>query len=125
MAPSGTPRFAQIGAGPVAKGPLPKARCQRTDDAMSMPRDVPELATPQDAALDEAEAARYLEEATRMVQEFAAAGGPGALSALLALSEEAPAEAAENALHLATTVTAQTTTLHGEVARFLSVTRES
>ncbi len=90
-----------------------------------MSSDVPELATPQDATLDEVEAARYLEEATRMVQEFAADGGPGALSALLALSGEAPAEAAEHALHLATTVTAQTTTLHGEVARFLSVTRET
>ncbi len=92
---------------------------------MSMPRDVPELATPQDAAVDEAEAARYLEEAARMVQEFAAAGAPGALNALLAVAEEAPAEAAEQALQLATTVAAQTTTLHGEVARFLSVTRES
>ncbi len=90
-----------------------------------MPRDVPELATPQDAAVDAAEAARFLEEAARMVQEFAAAGGPDALNALLAISEEAPAEAAEHALQLATTVTVQTTTLHGEVARFLSVTRES
>ncbi len=92
---------------------------------MSMPSDVPELAIPQGADLDEAEAARYLEEATRMVQEFAAAGGPGALNALLAISEEAPAEAAERARQLAITVTAQTTTLHGEVARFLSVTREA
>ncbi len=92
---------------------------------MSMPSDVPELAIPQDAAFDEAEATRFLEEAARRVQEFATAGGPGALNALLAVSEEAPAEAAEHALQLATTVTAQTTTLHGEVARFLSVTRES
>ncbi len=92
---------------------------------MSMPSDVPELATPQDADLDEAEAARCLEEAVRRVQEFAAAGGPGALNALLAISEEAPAEAAERARQLATTVTAQTTTLHGEVSRFLSATRES
>ena len=90
-----------------------------------MPSDVPELATPQDAAVDEAEAARYLEEAVRMVQEFSAAGAPDALNALLAVAEEAPAEAAEHALQLATTVTAQTTTLHGEVARFLSATRES
>ncbi len=92
---------------------------------MSMPSDVPELAIPQDAAVDEAEAARYLEEAARMVQEFAAAGGPGALNALLAISQEAPAVAAERALQLATTMTAQTTTMHGEVARFLSVTQES
>ena len=92
---------------------------------MSMPSDVPELATPQGAAVDRAEAARCLEEAARMVQEFSAAGGPGALNALLAVAEEAPAEAAEHALQLATTVTAQTTTLQGEIARFLSVTRES
>jgi hypothetical protein len=94
-------------------------------DAMSMSSDVPELATPQDAALDEVEAARYLEEAARMVQEFAATGGPGALNALLAISGEAPAEAAEHALQLAETVTAQTTTLHGEVARFFSVIPDS
>ena len=91
---------------------------------MSMPSDVPELATPQDAAADEAETTRCLEEAARMVQEFSAAGGPGALNALLAVSEAAPAEAVEHALQLASTVTTQTTTLHGEVARFLSVTRE-
>ncbi len=92
---------------------------------MSMSSDVPELATPQGAELDEAAAARCLEQAARMVQEFSAAGAPGALNALLAAAEEAPAEAAEHALQLATTVTAQTTTLHGEVARFLSATRES
>ena len=90
-----------------------------------MPSDVPELATPQDATVDEAEAARCLEEAVRMVQEFSAVGAPEALNALLAIAEEAPAEAVEHARELATTVTAQTTTLHGEVARFLSVTRES
>ncbi len=90
-----------------------------------MSSDVPELATPQDATLDEVEAARYLEAAARMVQEFTATGGPGALNALLAISGEAPAEAAERARQLAITVTAQTTTLHGEVARFLSVTREA
>jgi hypothetical protein len=47
------------------------------------------------------------------------------LNALLAVAGEAPAEAAEQALQLATTVTVQTATLHDEVARFLSVTRES
>ncbi len=89
------------------------------------PSDVPELATPQDAEVDEAEAARCLEEAARMVQEFSAAGGPGTLNALLSVSGESPAEAAEHALELARTVTAQTTTLHGEVARFFSITRET
>ena len=92
---------------------------------MSMPSDVPELAVPQGAAVDEAEAARSLEAAARMVQEFSAASGPSALSALLAVAEEVPAEAAEHGLQLATIVTAQTTTLHDEVARFLSVTREA
>ena len=90
---------------------------------MSTPNDVPELATPQDA--DEAEAARCLEEAARMVQEFSAAGGPSTLNALLSTSEQPPAEAVGRALHLARAVTTQTTTLHGEVARFFSVTRES
>jgi hypothetical protein len=92
---------------------------------MSMPSDVPELAAPQDAAADAAETTRCLEQAARMVQEFSAAGGPGALNALLTVSEDTPVAAAEHALQLAETVTAQTTTLHGEVARFLSVTRES
>ncbi len=90
---------------------------------MSMPRDVPELATPGDAAVDEAEATRCLEAAARMVQEFSAAGASGALDALLAIAEEAPAEAVERALELAETVVDKTTTLHGEVARFLSVTK--
>ncbi len=92
---------------------------------MSMPSDVPELAAPQDAELDEAAAARCLEQAARMVQEYSAVSGPGALSDLLAVAGEAPAEAVEHAIQLATSVTEQTTTLHGEVARFLSVTRES
>ncbi len=92
---------------------------------MTMSSDVPELATPQAAEIDEAEAARCLEQAARMVQEFSAASGPGALNDLLAVAGEAPAEAVEHALQLAASVTEQTTTLHGEVARFLSVTRES
>ena len=102
-----------------------KARCQRTEPAMSMSSDVPELATPHSAELDEAEAARCLEQAARVVQEFSAVSGPSALSDLLAVAGEAPAEAVEHALELATSVTAQTATLHGEVARFLSITRES
>ena len=92
---------------------------------MSKSSDVPELATPQDSELDEAEAVRCLEQAARMVQEYSAISGPGALSDLLAVAGEAPAEAVEHALQLATSVTTQTTTLHGEVARYLSATRES
>ncbi len=90
---------------------------------MSMPSDVPQLEIPQ--GIDEAEAARSLEVAARMVQEFSAAGGPSTLNALLAAAEEAPAEAAEHTRELAASVTAQTATLHDEVARFLSVTRET
>jgi histidinol-phosphate/aromatic aminotransferase/cobyric acid decarboxylase-like protein len=92
---------------------------------MSTPSEVPELAAPQDAEDEEAEAARCLEEASRMVQEFSAAGGTGALNALLAVAEGAPAEATAQALQLAGIVTAQTETLQDEVARFLSVTRET
>ncbi|MHA1152051.1 MAG: hypothetical protein ACTSQ7_05175 [Alphaproteobacteria bacterium] len=92
---------------------------------MSTPSDVPELTVPQDADVDEAEAARCLEAAARMVQEFSAVGGPGALNALLAVAEEVTAGAAEHALQLADSVVGQTTTLHDEVARFLSVTRDS
>ena len=92
---------------------------------MSTPSDVPELAAPREAEDEEAEAARCLEEASRMVQEFSAAGGPGALNALLAVAERAPAEATAQALQLAGIVTAQTETLDSEVARFLSDTREN
>ncbi len=90
---------------------------------MPLPSDVPELATPGQAAADEAEVARWLEEAARMVQSFADAGGPAALVALLAAAEADPGPAAERALGLAKTVTKQTETLYGEVARFLSTTK--
>ncbi len=89
---------------------------------MSLPSDVPELATPSQAAADEAEVARCLEEAARMVQNFADAGGTAALVTLLAIAED-PGPAAERALGLAKTVTKQTETLHGEVARFLTTTK--
>ncbi len=92
---------------------------------MSLPSDVPELATPSEAAADEADVARCLDEAARMVQNFADAGGPAALVALLATAEQDPGLAAEQALGLAKTVTKQTETLYGEVARFLSTTQAS
>ncbi len=92
---------------------------------MSLPSDVPELAAPKEAAADEAEVARCLEEAARLVQNFADAGAPAALVALLATTEESPGRAAERALGLAKTVTQQTETLHDEVTRFLSTTQNS
>ncbi len=91
---------------------------------MSLPSDVPELATPGQAAADEAEVARGLEEAARMVQSFADSGGPATLVALFAAAEEDPSPAAERALGLAKTVTKQTETLHGEVVRFLTTTQD-
>ena len=91
---------------------------------MSMPSDVPELAARSEAAIDEAETTRCLEEAARMVQEFSAAGGPSSLNALLAVAGETPDAAVAQALELAETVTTQTATLHSEVAHFLSVTRD-
>ena len=92
---------------------------------MSTPSDVPELIIPQDVAVDEAEAARCLEVAAKMVQEFSATGAPSALKSLLAVATETPAEAAEHAAQLANSVIGQTTTLHDEVTRFLSMTRET
>ncbi len=90
---------------------------------MSLPSDVPELATPSEAAADEAEVARCLDEASRTVQNFANAGGQAALVALLATAAEDPGPAAEQAQGLATTVTKQTETLYGEVAHFLTTTK--
>ncbi len=92
---------------------------------MSTHSDVPELAIPQDVAVDEVEAARCLEVAARMVQEFSAASGPDALNALLGVATETPGEAAEDALQLAESVAHRTVTLHNEVTRFLSLTREA
>jgi hypothetical protein len=80
---------------------------------------------PQDVAVDEAEAARCLEVAAKMVQEFSAAGAPSALKSLLAVATETPAEAAEHAVQLANSVIDQTATLHEEVSRFLYYTRET
>jgi hypothetical protein len=121
MAAGGAPRFDRLRAGTAAIG----HRMLRMEPAMSTPRDVPELTFPQDVAVDEAEAARCLEVAARMVQEFSAAGTSNALKALLAVATEAPATAAERAVQLAETVIDQTTTLHNEVRRYLSVTRET
>ena len=92
---------------------------------MSTTSDVLELTIPQDDVIDEAEAARCLEVAARMVQEFSAAGASNALKTLLAVATEAPATAAERAVQLAESVIDQTTTLHNEVRRYLSVTRET
>ena len=121
MPAGGIPRFARLGAGAVAIG----HRLPRMEHAMSRPSDVPELMIPQDDVVDEAEAARCLEVAAKMVQEFSATGGPDALKALLAVATEAPAEAAEHAVQLAGSVIEQTATLHEEVSRFLSYTRET
>jgi len=90
---------------------------------MLLPSDVPELTIPSQAAADAAEVARCLEEAARMVQNFADAGGTAALVALLATPED-PGPAAERALGLAKAVTEQTETLHGEVTRFLMTTKD-
>jgi len=95
------------------------------EPAMSIPRDVPELTFPQDVAIDEVEAARCLDVAARMVQEFSAASASGALKGLLAAATEAPATAAGHAAQLAESVIGQTTTLHNEVRRYLSMTRET
>ncbi len=93
---------------------------------MSLPSDVPALTTPSDAAADDAaEVTRCLEEAARMVQDFAGAGAPATLVALIAAAEESPGPSAEGALGLAKTVTEQTQTLYAEVERFLATTQES
>ena len=92
---------------------------------MSSPSDVPALTTPSEAAADAAEVTRCLEEAARMVQNFAGAGAPATLVALLAAAEENPGPSAERALGLAKTVTKQTQTLHTGVERFLATTQES
>ncbi len=92
---------------------------------MSLPSDVPELATPSADAADAAEVARCLEEAARTVQNFADTGGQEALAALIATAEEDPGPAVEQALELATAVTERTETLYGEVTRFLATTKDA
>ena len=57
---------------------------------MLLPSDVPELVTPSEAAADEAEVARCPEEAARVVQNFADAGGSAALCRLHAAAGAGP-----------------------------------
>ncbi|MEE8500806.1 MAG: hypothetical protein V3S27_09560, partial [Kiloniellales bacterium] len=63
--------------------------------------------------------------AARMVQDFAAAGAPAALFALLACVEADPGASAERALGLARTVNEQAETLQDEVTRFLTTTNHT
>ena len=92
---------------------------------MALLCDVPELAAPSEPAPDEADVARCLEKAARLVQNYADAVGPAGLTALLASIEEDPNPAAEQALALAKTAAEQTKILRDEVARFLSTTTVS
>jgi hypothetical protein len=89
---------------------------------MSLPSNVPELAAPQQGAIDEAEISRCIESASALVHGFASRGAPAALEALLAAASEPLATSADRARQIAATVLQQTTTLDEEVARFLSMT---
>ena len=89
---------------------------------MSPPSTIPQLELPDEAVADEAEVARCQEKAAQLVTEFAGKSGQAALDALIEAADgETPS--IQNTLEIAQAVTAQTETLNGEVARFLSVTR--
>lgn len=87
---------------------------------MSLPGNIPELSTLNQEAADGAEVSRCLEDAAKLVHDFAHEGAPGTLDALLIAAEDGPGASAKRALELAKTVTERTGTLHAEVERFLS-----
>ncbi len=89
---------------------------------MSLPSNVPELAVPQTDAADEAEISRCLDGAAELVQDFAVLGATSALDALLAAADDTIAAGTDSARQVAANALQQTTTLHEEVGRFLSMT---
>ena len=91
---------------------------------MSLPSNIPELAIPEGAPADAQEQARCLRNAADLVEEFSRKSCAGALDALLAATTARPDEAVLRTGELAANLTAQTETLHAEVERFLSLTKE-
>jgi len=91
---------------------------------MSLPSNIPELAVPQQGAIDEAEISRCIEAAAALVHGFANRGAPAALEALLAAASEPLSASVGRARQIAATVLQQTATLDDEVARFLSLTKK-
>ena len=91
---------------------------------MPASHNIPELAPPQETPANAVEQARYLENAAKLVQNFAQKCAPDALDALLAAgSSDAPGEAAEMARAAAESATDQAETLLAEVERFMALTK--
>jgi hypothetical protein len=90
---------------------------------MSVSSNVPELAVPHADIVDAAEISRCLETAAVLVQSFAERCTVGALDALLAAAGDGPAIGLDRAHQIADGVLQQTVTLHEEVGRFLSLTK--
>ena len=90
---------------------------------MSQHSNMPVLPLPEEVPADEAEVARCQVDAAKLVEDFARGSAMDALEGLLAAADgETPGT--QGALDLAKAATDRAETLHGEVARFLSLTRK-
>ena len=90
---------------------------------MSLSSNVPELAVPQADIADAAEIGRCQETAAALVQGFAERCTVSALDALLAAAGDGKASGTDRARQIADSIQQQTATLHEEVGRFLSLTK--
>ncbi len=89
---------------------------------MSQPSNIPVLPLPEEVPADAAEVARCQVDAANLVEDFSRKSAMDALESLLAAADgETPST--QGALDLAEAATERAETLHGEVARFLSLTR--
>ena len=98
---------------------------------MPLPLNIIDLAITEEISGDSAEVARRLDKAADLVEGFAEQSGLDALDSLLKLTDQpgeeasALAAAADKAHQIATEVTDQSSILHCEVERFVSVSSES
>ena len=96
---------------------------------MSLPLNIIDLAITEDVSGDSAEVARRLDKAADLVEGFADQSGLDALNSLLDMAENpegagTSATRAEKARQIAGDVTDQSSILHCEVERFISVSSD-
>ncbi|WP_422365579.1 hypothetical protein [Pelagibius sp.] len=96
---------------------------------MSTPLNIIDLAITEDISGDSAEVARRLDKAADLVQDFAEQSGLDALDRLLTMAEktenaDTTLEMVEETQRISEEVTEQSSVLHGEVERFISVSAE-
>ena len=93
---------------------------------MSTPLNIIDLAITEDISGDSAEVARRFDKAADLVQDFAEQSGLDALDRLLTVAEKTESadttlEMVEETQRISQEVTEQSSVLHGEVERFISI----